>query len=62
VIIANLKPKPSSPMRFDFGTLHSSKANEAVSEARMPSFFSFLATERPGVPFSTTNVLIPSQG
>jgi hypothetical protein len=59
VVIAKLKPKPSSPMRFSFGTLTSVNISEWVSEPRIPILSSFLPTTKPGVPFSTISALIP---
>jgi len=46
-------------MRFAAGMRQSSKTSSAVSEARMPSLSSVLATVNPGVPFSTTKAEMP---
>ena len=57
--IAILKPPPSGPSMFAAGTRHSVNVSSTVGEPRMPIFFSSLPTANPGVPFSTTNALIP---
>src|SRR3989441_379955 len=59
VRIAILNPSPSSPSRWSTGTGQSVKWSATVGEARMPSFFSFLPTEKPGVPFSTRKAVTP---
>jgi hypothetical protein len=40
--MAILKPRPASPRRFSLGIAQSSKINEQVELARMPSLSSFL--------------------
>lgn len=45
--IATLKPLPSCPTTFSFGTLTSSNETALVSLARWPMFFSFLPNVRP---------------
>ena len=59
VVMAIRNPSPSLPTLFAKGTRQSSRAIDTVSELRMPNFFSFFATTKPGVPFSTMKVLIP---
>ena len=54
------KPWFSSPMRFAAGTRQSSNASSAVSLAHQPVFWSFLLTEKPGVPRSITRSEIPA--
>jgi hypothetical protein len=49
------------PSTLSSGTRQSSRISIAVSEARMPSFFSSFATLMPGVPCSTTNALMPAR-
>src|SRR2546422_4396909 len=46
VRIAILNPSPSSPSRWSTGTGQSVKWSATVGEARMPSFLSFLPTEK----------------
>src|SRR5215210_6158234 len=55
--MACLKPSPTSPKRFASGTTQASKIISAVSEARIPSLFSFLPPQKPAAPLSTTNVV-----
>ena len=43
------------------GIRQPSKNKQAVSEARMPSLFSFLPPLKPGVPFSTINAVMPRE-
>jgi hypothetical protein len=59
VRIAILKPSPSSPSRCPTGTAQSVKWSATVGEQRMPIFFSFLPTEKPGVPLSMRNAVMP---
>ena len=61
VFIAIIKPKPSLPSMFSFGTLQFVKISSLVAELLMPSFFSFLPNSKPGVPFSTINTLAPRE-
>ena len=49
------------PKTFSFGTRQLSKNKHAVSEARIPSLFSFFPAVNPGVPFSTTNAVTPRE-
>ena len=49
------KPMPSSPSRASPGTRTSTSESSAVSEDRMPSLSSFLATLKPGRSVSTRN-------
>jgi hypothetical protein len=44
---------------FAAGTRQFSKLSSTVGEPRIPIFFSSLPTVNPGVPFSTTNALMP---
>ena len=44
---------------FAAGTRHFSNTSSTVGEPRMPIFFSSFPTLKPGVPFSTTNALMP---
>ena len=47
---------PSCPTRCRAGTVQSSNSNSAVVDARIPSLsLIFWPSEKPGVPFSTTN-------
>ena len=57
--MAILKPSPSGPSMLAAGTRQSVKISSTVGEPRMPIFFSSLPTANPGVPFSTTNALMP---
>nr|GFC37825.1 hypothetical protein [Tanacetum cinerariifolium] len=57
--MANLKPKPSAPMRFSLGTFTSLKSSEHVSEPRMPSLFSLGPCWKPGMSLSTISTLMP---
>ena len=41
IVIACLKPSPSLPNKFSFGTRTLSKISSVVSEARIPNLFSF---------------------
>ena len=59
VVMAILKPLPTSPSRFSFGTMQSSKTSSQVEEPRMPIFFSWAPTLNPGKPFSTMNAEMP---
>ncbi len=59
VFIATLKPLPSSPSRFSFGTRQFSNTSSMVGDERIPIFFSFLPNENPGVPFSTMKAVMP---
>ena len=54
-----MNPSPSSPTSASAGTRQSWKITSLVSLARMPSLFSFLPADRPGVPRSTTNAEMP---
>ncbi len=59
IFIAWMKPCPTSPSTWLWGTRHWSNTNSAVSLHRMPNLFSFLPPEKPGVPRSTTKAVIP---
>src|SRR5690606_26838112 len=59
VDIAKAKPNPSAPILFSFGTFTSLNNKVCVSEPRIPIFFSFGPTSKPGIPFSTIRTLIP---
>src|SRR6267142_1758259 len=48
-------------MRLELGKKQSSNTSEAVSLARIPSLFSFLATVKPLVPRSTMKAEIPCE-
>ena len=48
------KPVPVSPRRWSSGTKQFSITTSEVSEARMPSLFSFLPGRKPAIPFSRT--------
>ena len=50
---------PGSPSTASAGTMQSWNTSSQVLEARMPSLSSFLPTENPGVPFSSTTAVIP---
>ncbi|MNY81211.1 hypothetical protein D3C86_2226630 [compost metagenome] len=56
-----VKPMFSAPIRFDTGTLQSSKNSSAVSDAHQPIFFNLRPTVKPDVPFSTSNRLMPAK-
>ncbi len=49
-----MKPSPGSPSRWSSGTKQSSITTSAVSEARVPSLFSFLPGRKPSIPCSRT--------
>ena len=57
--MACIKPSPSSPNNASSGTKQSSKIISAVSEALIPSLFSFFPPLKPGVPRSTMKAEIP---
>src|SRR5688572_6026818 len=57
IFIACLKPSPTLPRRLESGMVQFSKIISAVSEARMPSLFSFLPPLKPAVPLSTTKAV-----
>ena len=59
VIIAILNPFPLSPNRFSLGILQFSNINSQVADPLIPSFFSFLPIENPGVLASTIKAEIP---
>ena len=59
VLIASVNPSPSAPSRCSTGTSQSVKWSATVGEARMPIFFSFLPTAKPGIPFSTRKAVTP---
>ena len=59
VRMAILNPSPSAPSRFSTGTSQSWRWNATVGDARMPIFFSFFPTAKPGNPGSTRNAVIP---
>ena len=59
VLMAMLKPFPSVPIIAEAGTLTSSITTSAVFDVRIPILFSSFPELKPGVPFSTKNVLIP---
>ncbi len=48
---------PDSHRLGEIGTLTLSKISSAVSEARIPSLFSFFPEEKPSIPFSSTNAV-----
>ncbi len=48
------KPSPGSPSSRSSPTKQSSMITSEVSEARMPSLFSFLPARKPSMPFSST--------
>ena len=49
-----MKPSPTSPSRRSSETKQFSMTTSAVSEARMPSLFSFLPGRKPSIPLSST--------
>ena len=53
------KPWPSAPSSRSAGTRAPSSSTCAVTDPRMPIFFSGLPKPRPGVPFSASRALIP---
>ena len=55
VCIAIGNPLPSTPSRFSFGILQSSKISSYVDDPRIPIFFSLVPKEKPGAPLSTIN-------
>jgi SpoVK/Ycf46/Vps4 family AAA+-type ATPase len=57
--IACLNPSPTAPSRCASEMLQLSNIISAVSDARMPSLFSFLPAKNPGVPLSTIKAVIP---
>ena len=57
--MAILKPWPSLPSRFSLGTMQSSKIRSQVELPRIPIFFSFLPTEKPGKELSTMKAEMP---
>ncbi len=57
--IASTNPSPRLPTMFAAGTRQSEKTTEAVSDARIPSLFSFLSGPKPGMPFSKMNAVMP---
>jgi len=59
VLRAIVMPSPSFPSRFSRATRQSRKINSPVSAPRSPSLCSWRPALNPGVPFSTTNALIP---
>ncbi len=59
IFIESTQPEPSDPSRFAAGTRQSSITSVQVSEARMPSLFSFLPTRMPGLSSSTMKAEIP---
>ena len=59
VAIAMLKPLPSCPKRFSFGTMQFSKISSVVEEPRIPIFFSLVPMRKPGKSFSTMNAEMP---
>ena len=60
MVIAVLKPPPSSPRRLAAGTWQSSKNTAAVSAPRMPILPCMGRASSPGVPFSTMNAVVPA--
>ncbi len=61
MLIATLKPAPTSPITFAAGTRTSSKIGVPVGEARIPSLCSSLPTLKPGRSASTTKAVIPRE-
>ena len=57
--MAMIKPWPSLPSRFSFGTLQSSNINSHVADARIPILSSFLPMVKPSIPSSTMNADAP---
>ena len=52
------KPLPGSPSTLACGTRQRSNTSSAVSLHSQPCLRSGRATENPGVPFSTTNIVM----
>src|SRR6266508_718906 len=59
IFIEFVNPSPSVPRRFSSGIQQSSITSVQVSDARMPSLFSFLPTRMPGLSSSTMKEEIP---
>src|SRR5262252_5168886 len=59
IFIELYQPSPSPPTRLSAATRQSSITSVQVSEARIPSLFSFLPTRMPGLESSTRNDEIP---
>jgi len=58
-LISTLVPPFSWPRMFSTGTSTLSNTSSPVCEPRMPSLSSFCATEKPFMPFSTMNAVMP---
>ena len=59
LFISEMKPEPSSPSRFSFGTCTLSKKSSAVSCALRPTFSRLRPRSKPSMPRSTTSRLMP---
>jgi len=57
--MSTFTPSPSLPRMFSTGTSQSRKTSSQVFEPRMPSLSSFCAVEKPFMPFSTRNAVMP---